>query len=49
MSWISTRKSLVMGIVVMLAVWPMSLMAQTRYRVAACDWMMLKNHKGRFH
>ena len=28
MSWISTRKSLVMGIVVMLAVWPMSLMAR---------------------
>ena len=45
MSWISTRKSLVMGIVVMLAVWPMSLMAQTRYRVAACDWMMLKRQK----
>ncbi len=34
-----------MGIVVMLAVWPMSLMAQTRYRVAACDWMMLKRQK----
>ena len=45
MSWILTRKSLVMGIVVMLAVWPMSLMAQTRYRVAACDWMMLKRQK----
>ena len=45
MSWISTRKSLVMGIAVMLAVWPMSLMAQTRYRVAACDWMMLKRQK----
>ena len=34
-----------MGVVVMLAVWPMSLMAQTRYRVAACDWMMLKRQK----
>ena len=28
----------------MLAAWPMGLMAQ-RYRVAACDWMMLKRQK----
>ena len=45
-----------MGLIVMLAVWPVGLMAQTsqrhtltsdrdRYRVAACDWMMLKRQK----
>ena len=34
-----------MGLIVMLAVWPVGLMAQQRYRVAACDWMMLKRQK----
>lgn len=34
-----------MGLIVILAVWPIGLMAQSRYRVAACDWMMLKRQK----
>ena len=33
------------GLIVMLAVWPTGLMAQHRYHVAACDWMMLKRQK----
>ena len=33
-----------MGLIMMLATWPIGLMAQ-RYRVAACDWMMLKRQK----
>ena len=56
MNWTTCRKGLVMGLIVMLAVWPVGLMAQTsqrhtltsdrdRYRVAACDWMMLKRQK----
>ena len=56
MNWTTCRKGLVMGLIVMLAVWPIGLMAQTsqghtlasdrdRYRVAACDWMMLKRQK----
>ena len=44
MNWIICRKGLVMGLIAMLAAWPMGLMAQ-RYRVAACDWMMLKRQK----
>lgn len=39
------RRGFVMGLIVMLAVWPVGLMAQQRYRVAACDWMMLKRQK----
>ena len=39
------RRGLMMGLIVMLAVWPVGLMAQQRYRVAACDWMMLKRQK----
>ena len=39
------RRGFVMGLIVMLAVWPAGLMAQQRYRVAACDWMMLKRQK----
>lgn len=38
------RRGLVMGLIMMLATWPIGLMAQ-RYRVAACDWMMLKRQK----
>ena len=38
------RRGLAMGLIMMLATWPMGLMAQ-RYRVAACDWMMLKRQK----
>jgi sugar phosphate isomerase/epimerase len=29
----------------MLTVWPAGLLAQSRYQVAACDWMMLKRQK----
>ena len=34
-----------MGLMVMLVLWPIGLKAQQRYRVAACDWMMLKRQK----
>ena len=44
MNWKSTRKCLLTGAVVMLTMWPTGLVAQ-RYRVAACDWMMLKRQK----
>jgi sugar phosphate isomerase/epimerase len=33
-----------MGLIMMLVTWPIGMMAQ-RYRVAACDWMMLKRQK----
>ncbi len=33
------------GIWCMLTVWPAGLLAQSRYQVAACDWMMLKRQK----
>ena len=38
------RKSLVIGAVMMLSAWPVGVSAQD-YRVAACDWMMLKRQK----
>ena len=38
------RRGLAMGLIMMLATWPIGMMAQ-RYRVAACDWMMLKRQK----
>ena len=38
------RRGLAMGLIMMLATWPIGLMAQ-RYRVAACDWMMLKRQQ----
>lgn len=38
------RKSLVIGAVMMLSAWPVGVSAQG-YRVAACDWMMLKRQK----
>ena len=39
------KKYLVTGILTMLTVCPFGVMAQPRYRVAACDWMMLKRQK----
>lgn len=39
------KKYLVTGILTMLTVCPCGVMAQPRYRVAACDWMMLKRQK----
>ena len=38
------RRGLAMGLIMMLVTWPIGMMAQ-RYRVAACDWMMLKRQK----
>ncbi len=38
-------KHLFLGIFAMLMVWPVGLLAQQQYRVAACDWMMLKRQK----
>ena len=39
------RNLLLVGIGGMLAAWPVVMQAQQRYRVAACDWMMLKRQK----
>ena len=39
------KKCLSIGILMMLTAWPASVLAQQRYRVAACDWMMLKRQK----
>ncbi len=50
------KSTLIVGFMAMLVAWPTGLMAQTsqrhtqtsvgdRYRVAACDWMMLKRQK----
>ena len=39
------RKGLATGLIAMLAAWPAGLLAQQNYRVAACDWMMLKRQK----
>lgn len=36
--------SLLVGVVILLVAWPAGLCAQT-YKVAACDWMMLKRQK----
>ena len=41
----TSGKVLVIGLIVILATWPTGLMAQSRYRIAACDWMMLKRQK----
>ncbi len=38
-------KRLLLGIFAVLMIWPESLYAQHQYRVAACDWMMLKRQK----
>ena len=55
MNWKTYRKSLLVGLMAMLAAWPAGLMAQPEphfypqvvkpYRIAACDWMMLKRQK----
>ena len=39
------KRCLMVGIWGMLTVWPAGLWAQSRYQVAACDWMMLKRQK----
>ena len=39
------RKRLILGVLAVLTVWPSSMLAQPQYRVAACDWMMLKRQK----
>ena len=39
------RKSLLIGAMTLLTAWPASMSGQQRYRVAACDWMMLKRQK----
>ncbi len=38
-------KHLFLGIFAVLITWPVGLWAQQQYRVAACDWMMLKRQK----
>ena len=49
MNTTTLRASLVVGVLVVLTAWTGSVVAQTadkpRYRVAACDWMMLKRQK----
>lgn len=39
------RKHLFLGVLAMLTAWPLGVLAQPKYRVAACDWMMLKRQK----
>ena len=39
------RKTLVLWGLAMLTAWPSGVLAQQQYRVAACDWMMLKRQK----
>jgi sugar phosphate isomerase/epimerase len=39
------RKHLFLGVLAMLTAWPFGVLAQPKYRVAACDWMMLKRQK----
>ena len=39
------RKRLILGVLAVLVVWPSCMLAQPQYRVAACDWMMLKRQK----
>ena len=39
------RKHLILGVLAMLTAWPLDVLAQPKYRVAACDWMMLKRQK----
>lgn len=39
------RKHLILGVLAMLTAWPLGVLAQPQYRVAACDWMMLKRQK----
>ena len=39
------RKSLFLAALAVFIAWPACLLAQQQYRVAACDWMMLKRQK----
>ena len=39
------KRCLFVGILMMLTAWPTGVQAQQQYRVAACDWMMLKRQK----
>ena len=39
------KRCLLTGVFTMLAAWPIGVSAQQQYRVAACDWMMLKRQK----
>jgi len=39
------KKCLVLGAITVLLAWPFAVSAQQQYRVAACDWMMLKRQK----
>lgn len=39
------RKHLFVGVLTVLAAWPVGVLAQQQYRIAACDWMMLKRQK----
>lgn len=44
MNRLTLKRSLILGAMVMLSAWPIGISAQS-YRVAACDWMMLKRQK----
>ena len=39
------KRCLFVGFLMMLTAWPSGVQAQQQYRVAACDWMMLKRQK----
>ena len=39
------KNCLFVGILMMVSAWPIGMQAQQQYRVAACDWMMLKRQK----
>lgn len=41
----NVRKRLILGVLAVLTAWPSCVFAQPQYRVAACDWMMLKRQK----
>ena len=45
MNYFILKRCLVVGAFLALTVWPCTVSAQQRYRVAACDWMMLKRQK----
>ena len=45
MNYFILKRCLVVGAFLALTIWPCAVSAQQRYRVAACDWMMLKRQK----
>ena len=45
MNYFILKRCLVVGAFLALTMWPCAVSAQQRYRVAACDWMMLKRQK----